>query len=366
MVVVRGGTMTNAYRAVQWNGHKRIYDLVIALSVTLYLVLFVLMGMFFFSAPEDISIPVLLIRALGTCAIIMLHIILVIGPIARLTPLAAPVLYNRRHLGVSFFVVALLHALLVVGFYGGFGVENPFIAVIVPPAGSVPYEFFGFVALIIFAMMAATSHDFWLANLGDRWWKAMHMLVYIAYVFVIAHVLFGALQSETNLIPSILLGLGVLLVVSLHLYTGLREVMRDFTRNPLIGEGEFDGDWVDVCSVDEIDHNRAKIVQVDGHERIAIFRHNNTLSAVTNVCAHQGGPLGEGKVLNGCITCPWHGYQYKPACGSSPPPYHEKISTYEIRVEGRRVLINPMPNEPGTYVEPATFDPWNSDDGGIV
>jgi nitrite reductase/ring-hydroxylating ferredoxin subunit len=194
----------------------------------------------------------------------------------------------------------------------------------------------------------------------------MHMLVYIAYVFVIAHVLFGALQSETNLIPSILLGLGVLLVVSLHLYTGLREVMRDFTRNPLIGEGEFDGDWVDVCSVDEIDHNRAKIVQVDGHERIAIFRHNNTLSAVTNVCAHQGGPLGEGKVLNGCITCPWHGYQYKPACGSSPPPYHEKISTYEIRVEGRRVLINPMPNEPGTYVEPATFDPWNSDDGGIV
>lgn len=364
MVVVRGGMMTNAYRAVQWNGHKRIYDLVIALSVTMYLALFVLFGMLFYPAPDDITVPILLIRASGTCAIIMLHIIMVIGPLARLTPLVAPLLYNRRHLGVSFFIVAMVHASLVIGFYGGFGVENPLIAVIVPPTDSVPYEFFGFVALLIFAMMAATSHDFWLANLGDRWWKAMHMLVYFAYVLVVAHVLFGPMQSETNLVPAVLLAVGAFAIITLHLFTGVREVMRDFKRNPLIEESA-DG-WVDVCSVDEIDHNRAKVVQVDGQERIAIFRHNNTLSAVTNVCAHQGGPLGEGKVVDGCITCPWHGYQYKPACGSSPPPYHEKIATYEIRVEGRRVLINPTPNEPGTHVEPARFIPWPPEDEGGV
>ena len=137
--------------------------------------------------------------------------------------------------------------------------------------------------------------------------------------------------------------------------------MRDSNQNPLLTQDSVEDNWIDVCAVDDIDHNRAKVVQIEGQDRIAIFRHNNTLSAVTNVCAHQGGPLGEGKVVDGCITCPWHGYQYKPACGSSPPPYTEKIATYELRVDGRRVLLNPEPNEPGTHVEPAAFDPWPND-----
>jgi sulfoxide reductase heme-binding subunit YedZ len=353
--------MTNAYRAVQWNAHKRTYDLVLAGCVIGFIVLFVLFGRLFFPPPEDISIPVLIIRALGVCAILMLHLILIIGPLARITPLAAPLLYNRRHLGVSFFIVALLHGLLVIGFYGGFGIENPVLAVLDAPPNTIPFEFLGFLALIIFALMATTSHDYWLANLGDAWWKALHMLVYLAYVLVIAHVLFGVLQSEKNVIPLIMLALGVLLVISLHLYTGVREVMHDFKPNHHITDEVSSSEWVDVCSVDEINHNRARVVQIDGQERIAIFRHNNTLSAVTNVCAHQGGPLGEGKVVDGCITCPWHGYQYKPECGSSPPPYTEKIATYELRVQGRRVLLNPKPNEPGTHVEPAKFDPWPAD-----
>ncbi len=353
--------MTNTYRAVQWNTHKRIYDLFIALSVIGFVGSFIILGHVFFPPPEDISIPVLLIRALGVCAILMLHIILIIGPVSRITPLAMPLLYNRRHLGVSFFFVALLHGLLVTGFYGGFGIQNPILAVLDAPSGTVPFELLGFLALVIFALMAATSHDFWLANLGDAWWKTLHMLVYVAYALVIAHVLFGSLRSERNVIPLTLLALGALVVVSLHLFTGAREVMRDSNQNPLLTQDSSEDDWIDVCSVDDIDHNRAKVVQIEGQDRIAIFRHNNTLSAVTNVCAHQGGPLGEGKVVDGCITCPWHGYQYEPSCGSSPPPYTEKIATYELRVDGRRVLLNPDPNEPGTYVEPAAFDPWPID-----
>jgi len=350
--------MSDAYRAVQWNAHKRIYDLVTALSVTGFIALFVLFGRVFFPPPENVSLPILLIRAFGVCAILMLHIILIIGPLARITPLAAPLLYNRRHLGVSFFVVALLHAFLALGFYGGFGTENPVLAVLDAPPGSVPFEFFGFLALLIFAMMAATSHDFWLATLGDAWWKALHMLVYIAYTLVVAHVLFGALQSEPNLIPALMLLLGAATVLSLHLWTGAREVMFDFNRNPLQLEEDNNAEWVDVCSVDEIQESRAKVVQIEGQDRIAIFRNDNSLSAVTNVCAHQGGPLGEGKIIDGCITCPWHGYQYQPDSGASPPPYTEKISTYEIRVEGRRVLIRPEPHPPGTHVEPVPFDPW--------
>ena len=46
--------------------------------------------------------------------------------------------------------------------------------------------------------MAATSHDFWLHNLSAPVWKRLHMLVYVAYALLIAHVTLGALQSETS------------------------------------------------------------------------------------------------------------------------------------------------------------------------
>ena len=78
-----------------------------------------------------------------------------------------------------------------------------------------------------------------------------------------------------------------------------------------------------------------------GNENIAIFKYGNKLSAVSNVCKHQNGPLGEGRIVNGCIVCPWHGYEYKPADGTSPPPFKEKVSTYDLKLEGNTVFVNP-------------------------
>ena len=68
---------------------------------------------------------VLVLRGLGALAFSLLHLILIIGPLARLTTRAAPLLYNRRHLGVATFLVGLLHGFLSLGYYGGFGVVGP-------------------------------------------------------------------------------------------------------------------------------------------------------------------------------------------------------------------------------------------------
>jgi nitrite reductase/ring-hydroxylating ferredoxin subunit len=89
---------------------------------------------------------------------------------------------------------------------------------------------------------------------------------------------------------------------------------------------------------------------------VAVFRYDGRVSAVTNVCAHQGGPLGEGKIIAGCITCPWHAWEYRPQDGRSPPPFTEKIATYRVRVENRRILLNPEPLPPGTPVVPGRFE----------
>jgi nitrite reductase/ring-hydroxylating ferredoxin subunit len=113
---------------------------------------------------------------------------------------------------------------------------------------------------------------------------------------------------------------------------------------------------VDVCGADEIPDRRARTVCLSG-ERVAVFRYDGRVSAVSNVCRHQNGPLGEGKVVDGCIVCPWHGYEYKPADGCAPPPFTEKLPTFAVKVVDGRVLVNPTPNAPGTYVEPARLAP---------
>lgn len=104
----------------------------------------------------------------------------------------------------------------------------------------------------------------------------------------------------------------------------------------------------------EIPNNRAYIVNVNG-ERVAVFKYDGKLSAVSNVCKHQNGPLGEGKIVGGCITCPWHGFQYLPDKGVAPPPFTEKLPTYDLKLIGTTILINPQPHPEGTYVKPIEY-----------
>jgi len=104
--------------------------------------------------------------------------------------------------------------------------------------------------------------------------------------------------------------------------------------------------------VDDIAEGRARIV-VAGGERVAIARWDGNIAALSNVCQHQNGPLGEGRVIDGCLTCPWHGYQYRPQDGASPPPFTERVPTFRVEVREGRVLLDPRPCAPGTEQQPA-------------
>ena len=119
--------------------------------------------------------------------------------------------------------------------------------------------------------------------------------------------------------------------------------------------------WLDACAIDDLDEGRGKVVCVPGGERIALFKYDGQLSAVSNACQHQNGPLGEGRIVNGCITCPWHGYQYAPDSGSSPAPFTEKVPTFRVKVVAGRALVHTTPLPPGTRVEPARIAAAASD-----
>jgi nitrite reductase/ring-hydroxylating ferredoxin subunit/DMSO/TMAO reductase YedYZ heme-binding membrane subunit len=343
------------YAAVNWNRNKRLYDAVLGAGVVLYVAFFVLVGKLTWRGDSGLSDEVLLLRALGTCAFLLLHVVLCIGPLARFNRRLLPLLYNRRHLGVVTFLVGAAHGALATGYYHGFGRLNPLVSLLATNTqyaslAAFPFETLGVLALAILFLMAATSHDFWQKNLSPSAWKALHMLVYPTYALLVLHVAFGALRSETSPLYVALAGLGTVTVIGLHLAAGWREWRRDRSVPRRSSEC-----WVDVGAADEIPDSRAKVVSVGGGERVAVFRHGDQVSAVTNVCAHQRGPLGEGKIVNGCITCPWHGWEYRPENGCSPPPFAERIATYRVRVEGGRVFLNPEPLPPGTPVEPAAW-----------
>jgi methionine sulfoxide reductase heme-binding subunit len=339
------------YSPVKWNRNKIVYDRFIAAGVALYLAAFVALGLV--TGGERIDPVILLMRAFGTCAYVLLHVVLCLGPLARLDRRFLPLVYNRRHLGVVTFLCALAHATLAVGYYHGFGNTNPFVSLLTSNTSygwlaAFPFELPGLIAFVILFLMAATSHDFWQKNLSASAWKWLHMLVYPAYALLVAHVALGALQSERSAVYPVLLSIGVGTVAGLHLITGRRERARD---RPRLRVGLLT--WIDAGPALGIPDGRARVVSIPGGERVAVFRSGDRVSAVTNVCAHQRGPLGEGKIVDGCISCPWHGWEYRPEDGCSPPPFEERIATYRVRIEGDRVFVHPEALPPGTPVEPA-------------
>src|SRR3954464_11065451 len=119
--------MSTEYRAISWNRQKKIYDLVVVTLLLTYVLLFVGIGAW---RNPTATAETLLIRAFGTAALLLLHVVLCIGPLARLNPRFLPLLYNRRHLGVTTFLVGLIHAAVAVGYYHGFGRLNPLVSLL--------------------------------------------------------------------------------------------------------------------------------------------------------------------------------------------------------------------------------------------
>jgi nitrite reductase/ring-hydroxylating ferredoxin subunit/DMSO/TMAO reductase YedYZ heme-binding membrane subunit len=357
-----------AYVSVQWNRQKRFYDAVLVAGVGLYLVLFGVVTKQLFPLVTD---EIMLMRAFGTSAFLLLHIILCIGPLCRLNPRFLPLLYNRRHAGVTCFFLGLIHATLVIITYHAGGDTNPILSIfkgspLTTSISGMPFQPLGFFALVILFLMAATSHDFWLANLSAPVWKSLHMLVYFAYALLVMHVTFGVLQGEGSPVYVIATMVGLIMVLGLHVMAAQKEIALDREiRNPksetrngenLDASSKMEEDeFVNACAVADIPENRARIFCLSG-ERVAIFKYDGKISAVSNVCQHQNGPLGEGKIVFGCITCPWHGYQYQPDTGASPPPFVEKVPTFNVRVRNGRVFVHPKPNRAGTRAEPGLVD----------
>lgn len=96
-------------------------------------------------------------------------------------------------------------------------------------------------------------------------------------------------------------------------------------------------DWTDVCAAGELAEGRPAKRTVAGVE-LLLVREAGSVYALADRCAHRGGALHEGRVEDGCVTCPVHGSTYRLDDGSvvrGPSPYPQP--TFETRQVGDRI-----------------------------
>jgi nitrite reductase/ring-hydroxylating ferredoxin subunit/multimeric flavodoxin WrbA len=102
--------------------------------------------------------------------------------------------------------------------------------------------------------------------------------------------------------------------------------------------------WTDVGASDELSSKPVQQLSL-GRTRIALTFKDGQFGAISSVCNHVGGPLGEGKLDGDFVVCPWHYWKFHWRTGQGEPGYEEdRVPSYDVRVENGRVLVRNVPS----------------------
>ncbi len=112
--------------------------------------------------------------------------------------------------------------------------------------------------------------------------------------------------------------------------------------------------WHDVGSAEELSRRPLQSITV-GRTKLALSCVDGQFSAISGVCNHVGGPLGEGRLDGEYVVCPWHNWKFHCRTGLGEPGYEkDAVLRHDLRVENGRVLVNLAPASPRTRKPHAT------------
>ncbi len=98
--------------------------------------------------------------------------------------------------------------------------------------------------------------------------------------------------------------------------------------------------WHDLGPVEEFQKAPLTEARV-GRALIAVSWHEGSFGAVSGVCNHAGGPLGQGRPTDDFIQCPWHGWKFHRVTGVGEPGFEEDVvPRHDVKVEGGHLFVS--------------------------
>jgi nitrite reductase/ring-hydroxylating ferredoxin subunit len=98
-------------------------------------------------------------------------------------------------------------------------------------------------------------------------------------------------------------------------------------------------EWTDACAEADLPDGRGMRVDVAGVP-VLLARHAGRIVALADRCTHRGGPLHDGELADGCVTCPWHHSRFALDDGTvRAGPATRPQPTLEVRIESGRVQV---------------------------
>ena len=98
--------------------------------------------------------------------------------------------------------------------------------------------------------------------------------------------------------------------------------------------------WIEIGQSTDIPKQGARCVSI-GDRKIAVFRTaSDEVFALEDKCPHRAGPLSQGIVHDGCVTCPLHNWVISLESGLAQGADHGSTKTYPIRLENGAILLD--------------------------
>lgn len=100
------------------------------------------------------------------------------------------------------------------------------------------------------------------------------------------------------------------------------------------------GNWVAIGELSDIPRLGSRRVMA-GDMKLAIFRTSeDAVFALEDKCPHKAGPLSQGIVHDGCVTCPLHNWVIALDTGQAQGADEGVVQTFPLRLDGETILLD--------------------------
>jgi nitrite reductase (NADH) small subunit len=98
-------------------------------------------------------------------------------------------------------------------------------------------------------------------------------------------------------------------------------------------------DFIRICAESELPASGNVSEFTANGRALCVANFEGSIHVLDGTCPHEGGPLGEGSIENGCVVCPWHGYAFDLRTGEATDDPDLKAEILESKVEDGELRV---------------------------